>query len=123
MAELQCVCRWAQALGGQWTGVQARPELFLLLSSHVEVGAAWVVFAEVHIEVAAQLSLWFPSRFLSSLSPEATLGMLPPSDLSCALGDSQVLSSLPQARCRVTTARWCGASVHTASTCIASSSG
>ena len=94
MAELRCVCRWAQALGGQWTGVQAWPELLLLLSSRVEVGAAWVVFAEVHIEVAAQLSLWFPSRFLSSLSPEATVGMLPPSDLSCALGDSQVLSSL-----------------------------
>lgn len=77
MAELRCVCRWAQALGGQWTGVQAWPELLLLLSSRVEVGAAWVVFAEVHIEVAAQLSLWFPSRFLSSLSPEATVGMLP----------------------------------------------
>lgn len=104
-------------------GVQARPELFLLLSFCMEAGAARVVFAEIHVEAAAWPSLWFSSRFLSSLSPEATLGMLPPSDLSCALGDSQVLSSLPQARCRVTTARWCGASAHTASTCTASSSG
>ena len=34
-----------------------------------------------------------------------------------------VLSSLPQARCQVTTARWCGASARIASTCTASSSG
>ena len=53
----------------------------------MEVEAARVVFAEVHVEAAARLNTWFLSGFLSSLSPEATLGTRPPSHLFYALGD------------------------------------
>lgn len=48
----------------------------------------------------------------------------PAPSLPRALGDSLLLPpSLLQARCPAMTARWCGASAHTASTCTASSSG
>lgn len=66
-------------VGGGSAPARALPAAELPEScSRMEVEAARVVFAEVHVEAAARPNPWFLAGFLSSLSPEATLGTLPP---------------------------------------------